>query len=94
MTRSNYRFPSFSDSISGTTKVIQLVESRDCALKAGELAKLLGVTRQHIYKMAANGAIPSFRIGASVRFDPRQVSEWLKMRMPSVVSVRVNGIVV
>jgi excisionase family DNA binding protein len=55
-------------------------------LKAGELAKLLGVTRQHIYKMAAASAIPSFRIGAAVRFDPKQVAEWLTRRMPQTVT--------
>ena len=94
MTRVNDRVLLLSDSNSASAKVIHLVESRECALKAGELAKLLGVTRQHIYKMAASGAIPSFRVGASVRFDPKHVSEWLKIRMPAAVSVRVERVAV
>jgi excisionase family DNA binding protein len=82
MAGSEYRFSLLGDSVSGVTKVIQTLESRECALKAGELAKLLGVTRQHIYKIAASGSLPCFRIGAAVRFDPKQVAEWLKARMP------------
>jgi len=30
--------------------------------------------------------IPSFRIGAAVRFDPKQVAEWLRRRMPQTVT--------
>jgi excisionase family DNA binding protein len=86
MTSSEYRFSPLSEGVSGTTRVIQTLESRECALKAGELAKLLGVTRQHIYKMAAGGILPSFRVGAAVRFDPKQIAEWLKMRMPRPVA--------
>ncbi len=66
----------------GMAKVVQMLELKECALKASELAKLLGVTRQHIYKMAAAGSLPSFRVGAAVRFDPKQVAEWLKKTMP------------
>lgn len=86
MAGSEYRFSLSGNSVSGVTKVIQTLESKECALKASELAKLLGVTRQHIYKMAAGGSLPSFRVGAAVRFDPKQVAEWLKVRMPLPVA--------
>jgi excisionase family DNA binding protein len=69
MANSAYRFSLASESVTGMAKILQILESKDGALKAGELAKLLGVTRQHIYKMAAASVIPSFRIGAAVRFD-------------------------
>jgi excisionase family DNA binding protein len=75
-----------SDSVAGMAKILQTLESKEHALKGGELAKLLRVTRQHIYKMAAASAIPSFRIGAAVRFDPKQVAEWLTRRMPQTVT--------
>lgn len=71
----------------GAAKIIQTLEARDQAMKAGEIARLLGVTRQHIYKMAADGRIPSFQIGDSVRFDPAQVAEWLRRKMPQPVRV-------
>jgi excisionase family DNA binding protein len=63
---------------SGINRVLQTLESRDSALRARDLAKLLGVTRQHIYKMAAAGDIPFFRVGSAVRFDPGDVAGWLQ----------------
>jgi excisionase family DNA binding protein len=87
MANSAYRFSLASDGVAGMAKILQTLESKEHALKAGELAKLLGVTRQHIYKMAAASVIPSFRIGAAVRFDPRQVAEWLTRRMPQTATV-------
>src|SRR5580698_3257532 len=86
MANSAYRFSLASDSVTGMAKILQTLESKEHALKAGELAKLLGVTRQHIYKMAAANAIPSFRVGTAVRFDPKQVEEWLTRRMPQTVA--------
>jgi excisionase family DNA binding protein len=52
---------------------------------------MFGVTQQHIYKMAALGVISSFRVGASVRFDPGTIAEWLKRRM-SVVQTPVSQV--
>ena len=91
MANSTYRFSLASDSVAGMGRILQTLESKEHALKAGELAKLLGVTRQHIYKMAAASVIPSFRIGTAVRFDPKQVAEWLTRRMPQpATSVSLN----
>jgi excisionase family DNA binding protein len=86
MANSAYRFDLANNGVSGMAKILQTLESKDHALRAGELAKLLGVTRQHIYKMAAANAIPSFRVGAAVRFDPKQVGEWLMRSMPQTVT--------
>jgi excisionase family DNA binding protein len=86
MANSANRFALANDTLPGTARVLQMLETKEHALRAGELAKLLGVTRQHIYKMAAAGAIPSFRIGAAVRFDPKQVAEWLTRKMPQTVT--------
>lgn len=86
MANSTYQFNPAGDSVVGTAKILQTLAVKEHALKAGELAKLLGVTRQHIYKMAAAGAIPSFRIGAAVRFDPKQVAEWLMRKMPQPIN--------
>jgi len=59
-------------------KLVEILKSRTGALKVAEVAELFGVTPQHIYKMAASGRIPSFRISGSVRFDPDEVAAWLK----------------
>ena len=87
MASSSHRFTPLNDGISGMAKILQTLDAKEHALKAVELAKLLRVTRQHIYKLAAEGAIPSFRIGAAVRFDPKGVAEWLRRKMPQPVTV-------
>jgi excisionase family DNA binding protein len=47
------------------------------ALTAVELAGLLSVSPITIYKQAKKGIIPSFRVGTSVRFDPRKTADWI-----------------
>jgi excisionase family DNA binding protein len=81
--------------MSGMGKILHILESKGQALKAAELAELLRVTPQHIYRMAADGTIPSFRIGSAVRFDPKFVAEWLRGKMPqTVVSATLDRIAV
>jgi len=48
------------------------------ALTAEDVAKFLSVSKLTIYKHAAAGRIPSFRVGTCVRFDPRAVANWLR----------------
>lgn len=83
--RSNFRVA--EGFFSGAAKIVQILEAKEQALKAPELARLLGVTRQHIYKMAAEGTIPSFQVGAAVRFDPEQIAEWLRRKIPQPAMV-------
>ena len=66
------------------TDLVRRLQERSTALKARDLAQLFGVTQQHIYKLAAKGVIPSFRVGAAVRFDPSVVADWLKRKGMSV----------
>jgi excisionase family DNA binding protein len=54
------------------------IEQMGRALTAEDLAKLLCVSRVTIFKQAAAGKIPSFRVGTCVRFDPRAVADWLR----------------
>jgi excisionase family DNA binding protein len=73
-------------------KLVETLKSRTKALKVAEVADLLGVTPQHIYKMAASGRIPSFRISGSVRFDPDDVAAWLKEKQsPAFASGRMSS---
>jgi excisionase family DNA binding protein len=48
------------------------------ATTADRLAKILGVSKITIFKMAKAGRIPLFRVGACVRFDPRKVADWVR----------------
>lgn len=69
-------------------KLVETLKKRSGALKVAEVAELFGVTPQHIYKMAASGRIPSFRISGSVRFDPDDVATWLKEKQAPAAASR------
>lgn len=65
----------------GSPELVKKLQAIDHAIDADEVARLLGVSKKHVYKQAARGAIPSFRFGAAVRFDPGAVAQWLRNRM-------------
>jgi excisionase family DNA binding protein len=46
-------------------------------LTADELAEILKLTKQHIYKLAKAGRMPSHRIGGAVRFEPKATADWI-----------------
>ena len=69
-------------------RLVEALKSRTAALKVAEVAQLLGVTPQHIYKMAASGNIPSFRVSGAVRFDPDEVASWLQGKQGLGAAVR------
>ena len=60
--------------------LIEQLEARGGAMKVAELCELLGVDDKHIYRMAARGSLPSFRVGGAVRFDPQEVAKWLRSK--------------
>src|SRR5947209_4620021 len=62
--------------------LIQILESRREALTVQEVAELLGVSDKHIYEMIADGRLPAFRVGRSVRLDPQDVADWLRAKRP------------
>src|ERR1700679_2222643 len=76
--------PAIRDRRTGGSSVslnlIQELESRHGAMKVSDLTELLGVDDKHIYRMAARGQLPSFRVGGAVRFDPQGVANWLQLR--------------
>ena len=61
-------------------RLIEILEGRKQALRVSEVANLFSVTPQHIYKMAASGKLPSFRIAGAIRFDPQDLVNWLKAK--------------
>jgi excisionase family DNA binding protein len=56
------------------------IEAIDHPLKAPELARLLGLSLQRVYKMARDHELPSFRFGTSVRFDSQALADWLRKK--------------
>jgi excisionase family DNA binding protein len=76
--------PRTSNELPNSTDLVERLKANKSALKAQDLAEIFGVTQQHIYKLAAKGVIPSFRVGRAVRFDPSVVADWLKRNGMSV----------
>ena len=64
-------------SASGLAEVVEREKSNQ-AIKVKELANLLGVSPMTIYRQAKSGGIPSFRVGANLRFDPKMIARWLR----------------
>jgi len=62
--------------------LVERLKSRTKVLRAAELASLLEVTPQHLYKLAASGRMPSIRVARAIRFDPQQVASWLLESAP------------
>jgi excisionase family DNA binding protein len=60
--------------------LIEELEARSGGIKVSDLAAILGVDDKHIYRMAARGQLPSFRVGGAVRFDPQEVANWLRSK--------------
>jgi excisionase family DNA binding protein len=59
------------------------LEKMTQALRASELAKILSTSKMTIYRLVKQGAIPYFRVGGLIRFDPQAVADWLRRKMPS-----------
>ncbi len=62
--------------------LVERLKNQTKALRAADLASLLEVTPQHIYKLAATGRMPSIRVARAIRFDPQQVATWLLENAP------------
>jgi excisionase family DNA binding protein len=63
--------------------LIQILEGLKEALDVHQMAELLSVSERHIYELAADGSLPSFRVGKTVRFDPQDIANWLRKKKPS-----------
>jgi|SRR5215472_7527842 len=68
--------------------LIQVLESRHEALTVHEVANLLGVSDKHIYEMTADGTLPAFHVGRSVRLDPQDIADWLRKKRSPAVETR------
>jgi excisionase family DNA binding protein len=69
-------------------RLIEILENRKEALKVSEVAKILGVTPQHIYKMAKAGLIPCFHVQGAIRFCPADLAEWIKKEIEESTHAR------
>ena len=69
----------------------ELVEEKTEALRVRDVARILDVSVKQIYKMAANGQIPSLRIANTVRFDPQEIAFWLRTKSSMGVTSSISS---
>ena len=43
-----------------------------------EVARCLGMSRSNVYHMATVGSLPSIKFGKAVRFDPKDVEQFIQ----------------
>jgi len=48
------------------------------ALTVKEVANMLRISEQTVYRAASRGTIPSSKIGGSIRFNPASVAAYLR----------------
>lgn len=67
-----------------------VVEQKKEALRVEDVARILDVSVKQIYKMAANGQIPSMKIANCVRFDPHDIAAWLRSQSSTTPFLTVS----
>jgi len=53
-------------------------------LTADELAELLRISANRVLRLARIGEIPSLMIDGRVRFDAREIEDWIKIQRENV----------
>lgn len=56
------------------------------ALKPGEAAEVIGVSRSKVYALIAEGQIPHCKIGSSIRVPVDGLRRWLEMKTADTVA--------
>jgi excisionase family DNA binding protein len=58
--------------------LIEKLERGDRNLIVREVAEIFRVTPGTVYRLARKHAIPSFRFGGSVLFNPQKLAQWMR----------------
>ncbi|MBM7117651.1 helix-turn-helix domain-containing protein [Archangium primigenium] len=48
----------------------------DAAWTVDEASRFLGIKPKTLYRKAAEGTVPSFKVGGALRFSPARLAEW------------------
>ena len=56
------------------------VEAPQLLMRPDEAAKALAISPRTLWALANRGEIPCVRIGRSVRYDPRDLQDWIEQR--------------
>ncbi len=69
--------------VSDNLQLISILRQRTTALTVADVAQLLAVSEQTIYRQVRRGLIPALRLGDVVRIDPQQLADWLSAQQQS-----------
>jgi excisionase family DNA binding protein len=58
-----------------------MIEKSDEILTVEEVAAYLKAGRRTVYRLAANGQIPAFKLGGTWRFQRAELDRWIAARM-------------
>ena len=56
----------------------KLSPSDDCAMRADEVRRILGIGKNTLYDWVNRGIIPHKRVGRVILFSRKRVQEWLE----------------
>lgn len=56
------------------------------ALRPTEVAQTLGIGRSKTYELLASGALPSVRIGGSIRVPVEALNAWMRQQLEQSVT--------
>ena len=71
--------PTLDDHARSESLVTQL-RNRETALRPRELALMLSVSERQVTALVQAGRLLGYKIGGSVRVDPKLVAEWLERK--------------
>ncbi|HEV2808915.1 MAG TPA: helix-turn-helix domain-containing protein [Acidimicrobiales bacterium] len=46
-------------------------------MSTAEVARFLGVTKRHVYRLVQEGRVPHYKWGRLLRFHPGEIAAWL-----------------
>ena len=57
-------------------------------LRPAEAAEAIGVSRSKLYELLSSGALPSVRLGSSVRVPVSALRDWIERQLAATVALR------
>ena len=58
--------------------ILAVLRSRRQALHIEDLANLLSLSTKTLYKHAACGLLPAYRLGGAIRFSGSEIADWIE----------------
>lgn len=63
-----------------TRSLAETIRARRKAIKIEEVADILSLSQTTLYDWVRTRQIPSYRMGTTIRFDPKELADWLDKR--------------